>query len=182
MASQRVTVAKIGGAGAEVVLARFREWSAARTSDDPDYRETEQWPADVRAPADGFAEALRANALTPPVVHFVEYADLWSMGDIFEKWLSPPKGPKPYYIEGNKNALYGYELPDHGKLAKFLATAGKQQAPEYDTYIRRLREAVEAWDKLVDRAVIVVLSHAIGSLVTDDELAESLQSVPPWLT
>ena len=183
MASQRVTVAKIGGASAEVVLARFREWSAARLPpDDPDYWiDAELFPADVRSQADAFAEALRANALAPPVVHFVEYSDMWSMGDVFEKWLSPPTGPKPLYVEGSRNTLYSYGLPDDGKLAKYLAKARKQQFDEDDTYIRRLREAIYAWHTLVDRAAIVVIRHVVGGLVEDEELTASLQTVPPWL-
>jgi hypothetical protein len=183
LASQRVTVAKIGGAGAEVVLARFREWSATRLPDDPDcWIASEFFPADVRSQADAFAEVLRANALTPPVVHFVEYADLWSMGDVFDRWLSPPKGPKPFFVAANAYNLHAYELPDGRKLTKYLANAGRQQFDECNTYIRRLREAIHAWHKLVDCAVIVVLRHVIGGLVEDDEITASLQTVPPWLT
>lgn len=73
LATQRVTIAKVGGMAAEVVVTRLREWASAREMVDPDEWFSDQWPSPVRVRADAFADRLRAHALTPPVIHFVEW-------------------------------------------------------------------------------------------------------------
>ena len=93
MASQRITVAKVGGMAAEVVMVRLRDWVSARQTDDLTDWSSEQWPLSVRSRADAFADRLRSHALSLPVVHFAEWADLWSMGDVFSRLLTPPAGP-----------------------------------------------------------------------------------------
>jgi hypothetical protein len=184
LASQRITIAKVGGLAADVILPRFREWSAARCTDnqDPGEWSSEQWPQEVRKQADDFAERLRAHAFAPPVVHFIEWADLWSMGDLFDQWLTPPDGPTPLVVYADRFQLFGYALPDRGRLSEHLASAGPQQSPEEDCFVRCLHEAVTAWQELVERAVVVVLRQNFQASALDEEVVASLSNIPEWLT
>jgi hypothetical protein len=182
LATQRITVAKVGGTAADAVARRLRQWSAARLTTNPDEWSNEQWPEQVRHAADQFADQLRANGLAPPVVYFVEWADMWSMGDLFTDWLQPPDAPLPLIIHGDQFQLYAYGLPDGGRLAEHLAGAGPQQVPESEWLVGRLREAVGAWEGLVERSVLVVLRQTVGGSVSNEELLDSLDAVPSWLS
>jgi hypothetical protein len=182
LASQRITVAKLGGVSAGVVLEWFQDWTAARVTGDPNLWSPEQWPDDSRQKADGFAERLRVHGYGPPVVHFVEWADLWSMGDLVRRWLTPPDGPAPYGIHADRHELFAYGLPDGGRLARYLANAGPQQWAETGWFIGRLREAVGAWEGLVDRAAIVVLRRVVDGSALNEEVTASLCSAPAWLS
>lgn len=181
MATQRITVAKIGGAASEAVALRFREWAKLRRLDKPNEVSSSQWPSDARDSADRFVSSLRANAMVPPVIHFAEWIDLWSMFDTFRRWLTPPDGAEPGYIHTGRSELYCYALPDGGRLASYLAEAGSQQWRETDRHIWHLREAVRAWETLVDRSVIVVLREAIDGSVSDEEVSTSQKVIPAWL-
>jgi len=181
LASQRITIAKVGGKAGDLVLQRLRKWAGARLVDDPNEWSRDIWPSTVRAQADAFAEQLRANALCPPVIHFVEWSDLWSMGDLYTRWLTPPKSPPPLEIDADRFQVYAYELPDSGRLERYLAKAPRQQFAECDQYVTRLREAVGAWGELVERSALIVLREVVGGLVTDEELVASLLVVPGWL-
>jgi hypothetical protein len=182
LASQRITIAKVAGLSAEVALQRLGGWSAARQVDDPNLWSSEQWPEQVRQEADDFAERVRAHGLTPPVLHFIEWADLWSMGDLFERWLTPPGSPPPIAVYANRFDMFAYGLPDGGHLGEYLAGAGPQQWTETDWFIGRLREAVEAWQELVQRAALIVLRYVADASATDEEVEASLHITPAWLT
>jgi hypothetical protein len=181
VATQRITIAKIGGAAADVIELRLREWSAARQTTDPNEWSSEQWPPDLRRQADSFANQLRTHALVLPVVYFIEWADLWSMGDLYPRWLTPSSGNAPLYIHANRFEIYGYGLPDGGRLADHLSSAGPRQWEESDWYASKLSEAVGAWQHLVDRSMLIVLREVVGGLTTDEELVASLDHVPDWL-
>ncbi len=183
MASQRVTVAKVGGVAAEIVVQRLREWSAARQPGNrPNEWSSEQWPRRAREQADELADRLRANAFGPPVIYFTEWADMWSMGDLFERWLTPPDGPMPLMVYADRYQVYGYSLPDGGRLERYLATAGPQQWPETDWFVARLREAVCSWQGFVEQAALVVLRHVVGGSALDEEVTASLRAIPDWLS
>jgi hypothetical protein len=182
LASQRITVAKIGGLAADVALQRLRAWSAARQTDNPNEWSPAQWPEEVRQHADDFADQLRAHAFAPPVVHFIEWVDMWSMGDLFGLRLTPSDGPMPLVVYADRYEIFGYNLPDGGRLAQHLATAGAQQWEEMDWFIGRLLEALDAWQKLVERAMIIVLRKVLDASVLDEEVVASLKRVPDWLS
>ena len=181
MASQRITVAKVGGAAGELVMLRLREWASARQTEDRNEWSKEQWPVEVRRQADAFADRLRSHALSPPVIYFAEWADLWSMGDLFTRLLTPPGQPPPLVVHSERFEVYGYPLPDSERLAQHLVSATPQQFLEYDWLVWQLRQAEEAWNDLVDTAALVVLREVVGGLVTDHELRDSLSLVPDWL-
>jgi hypothetical protein len=178
LATQRITIAKIGGSAADLVLVRLREWSASRTDSDPSEWSSDQWPPSVRIAADVFADRLRANSLYLPIVYFFEWVDQWSMGDIFKRWLTPPDGKPPLAVFADRHQVFGYPLPDGSCLVRHLTTCGPQQFGEYDEYVDRLLGAVRTWDTVVERSALVVLREVVGGLVTDDELRESLPEVP----
>ncbi len=177
MASQRITVAKVGGLAAEVVMLRLREWVSARKADDRNEWSSAQWPLSVRRRADSFADRLRSHALNLPVVQFAEWADLWWMGDVF----TPPAGSVPMISHADRFEIYGYGLPDGGRLDQHLASAGPQKFVEYDWFVAQLREAVRSWEELIEKGAVVVLREVVGGLVTDDELSNALSTVPDWI-
>lgn len=180
MASQRITIAKVGGVAADVLGRRLRRWAAAREAVGADEWASEQWPSSVRAEVDSFAGQLRGRGCFLPVVRFVEWSDFWSMGDLFSRWLTPPGGSPLLIAYGDRFEVYGYALPDGGRLQRTL-TVGPQQFPEYDQFVVRLREAAGAWEELLEQAILIVLREVVGGLVTDEELLASMSVVPDWI-
>ncbi len=180
LASQRITLAKVGGMAADALEQRLRRWAAARSMTVADEWSSDQWPPSVRAEVDHFADQLRTHGCFLPVIHFIEWSDLWSMGDIFARWLTPPGGSPPFVVYGDRFEVHGYALPDGGRLARFLAV-GPQEFPEYDWFVRRLREAIEAWETDLKKSLILVLREVVGGLVKDEELVASLSIVPDWI-
>jgi hypothetical protein len=184
MATQRITIAKIAGRAASVVRTRFAEWSAARTVRDPSLWSADQWPADCRRAVDAFAARLRAEAHVPPVVYFSEHVDLWSMGDLFDRYL--PTGGDLRVVMGDEFVLTCYSLPDGGTLGSRLEDRSGQGAAdehpqEHHWFRARLSEAVRAWDPLCGEAVLVLLRQILEGSVTDEEMKQSLLRAPPWV-
>jgi hypothetical protein len=182
VASQRITIAKIGGVSGDIALERFSAWSAARSADDPKLWSPEQWPDHIRRDADDFAERLRSHGFALPVCHFVEWADMWSTGDLFSRWLTPPNCTRPIGVHANRFELFAYGLPDGGRLAGYLAAAGLQQFSETDWFVTRLQEAVSAWEELVPRATLVVIRYVVGGSALDEEATASLRTRARWLS
>ena len=182
MASQRITIAKLAGVSGEIVFERIAAWSAARNADDPSLWSPEQWPEHARHEADDFADRLRAKGFDLPVCYFVEWADMWSLGDVFTRWLTPPDCPGPIGVHANRIEIFAYCLPDGGRLTKYLADAGPQPSPESDWFVAHLQEAVIAWETLVESATLVVLRNVTGPTASDEEIAAPLQVRPPWLS
>jgi hypothetical protein len=181
VASQRLTIAKLAGLSGELAFERLTAWAAARNANDPDEWSPEQWPESVRRQVDEFAEQLRAHGLELPVCYFAEWSDLWSMGDVFIRGLSPANSPPPIMLLGDRYEILAYALPDEGRLSRHLASAGPQQFREYDSYVSRLREALDAWNSVVPQSTLIVLRHVVGGLVEDHEVTESLKMRPDWL-
>jgi len=182
VASQRITIAKLAGLSGDIAFQRLSAWSSARIADDPNLWSPEQWPDHTRQEADDFAERVRANGLALPICYFVEWTDMWSMGDLLPRWLTPPNCPRPIGVHANRFEVFAYGLPDEGRLAGYLAAAGPQQFPETDWFVARLQEAVSAWEKLVPRATLVVLRYVVSGSALDEEVAASLKTRPQWLS
>lgn len=162
-------------------MSRLREWSACRNTSNSCSWTSEQWPENVRQCADDFAERLRKHASDLPVLHFVEWVDRWSMGDLFDRWLMPPDSSGPVRVHGNRFVLFAHSLPDGDKLAEYLAAAEPQQFDETDWFISRLREAVAAWDKLAQHSTVVILRFVVDASTDDEVVAESMRTCPDWL-
>ena len=183
MPTQRITLLKFSGVAGEEILQRFTAWSVARTpgEEEPNGWGEEQWPDDVRRAADALADLLKAHAMQPPCLWACEWLDSWSMFDLFHRWLVPPKPQRPLVVYGDRYELHAYALPDRGRLKRRLAKAGKQQFPEYDWLITCLREAADAYAKVVDRAALVLIRQVLGGSLCDTELDEQLAKLPAWL-
>jgi hypothetical protein len=182
MATQRIRIVKVGGTAADVVIRRIREWSLARQSRAENEWSSEQWSADIRKRADELAERLRSHAFVPPIIHFVEWVDTWSGGDVFHRWLMPPGREEPLVIYADQFELFAYPVSDGGHLFGRLSGAQRQQQwTESRLLVRRLQEAIEAWQELADRAVVVVLRQVVQGTLSDEAVAACLKSVPDWL-
>jgi hypothetical protein len=181
MASQLITVATIGGVAAARCNNLVEAWSNARQTDSPNAWSADQWPESIRQEADRFADQLRAHATQPPVIYFAEWADLWSMGDLFHRWLSLRDGPLPLTVHANRHQIFAYRLPDGGRLVQHFEAAGPQQFRETNWFLDRVIEAIETWDNGTEDRAIIVLRHSIQGSVLDDEIKASLGIMPSWL-
>lgn len=182
MATQLISIAKIGGLAGDRLAKMIREWADLRTVETPSEWSPDQWPQSVRAQVDRIASLLRKNSAFPPVIHFVEWIDSWSMGDVFQSLLSPIDGEKPLQVFGDQFEVYGYCLPDDGLLLRRLAMNTTYSFGETQWFSRRLAETIGARQEITCRSLIVVLRDAISALVSDEDLAETLAGLPPWLT
>ena len=188
MATQRITIAKIGGDAGMAVISQFREWSDARTIDDPTEWRPDQWPLSHRREMDAFAIALRANDHKPPVIFFSEYIDLWSMGDLFTRWFPGNDDHSLIQLHSDRYELWCYPLPDDGMLADHLRSLTSHKrfrdrdSQEDRWFTLNLLEATLAWHAIVNAGAIVLLREVVGGLVEDSEIEESLTDIPEWIT
>jgi hypothetical protein len=159
VATQRLTIANVGGEAAREIVERFAHWSERRNNGDSD---------PLGKAIDQFAGALRANAGSPPVLYFCEWFDHWSMGDML---------PGVEFSDGNRFQVACLESPQ----VKLVAANLQTQFPEQRWLGTRLREALEACNKLAATSVLVILREPLGRSITDEEIVASLQPVPDWL-
>jgi len=165
MATQRLTIAKVGGRSAQLVAAQFQNWQRHANED--------RSPSEVSAAVDRFAAQLRDNAHCPPILYFAEWIDQWSMGD-----LVPGLGDdSAVVVAGSRFEACCHKPP----IAMRATTINGQEAQEVRWLRSRIQEAENAWSELTQEAVIIVLREPLGALVSDEELTESLGSIPPWL-
>jgi hypothetical protein len=165
MATQRVTVATIGGTAAQHVAAYFRRWERQAAES----RELGK----IASAVDRFAGQLRAHAYHPPVIYFAEWIDLWSMGDL----LPGLGGDRTSVVEGSRFHVGCHQ----SRITLAATTIDGEETQETDWLRAHLQAAEDAWGDLVPTRVIVVIREPLGPLVTDEELTESLHTIPPWL-
>jgi hypothetical protein len=162
MATQRLIVAKIGGRSALLVEELFRRWERRATED--------RTPSEISSDVDEFAQQLIAHGHCPPILYFAQWIDLWSMGD-----LVPGLGDKRAIVVAGRQ----FETCCHRPPIEMRwALIGGKQTQETRWLRGRIREAEMAWSKVVADGVIVVLREPLGALVTDEELTDSLRSIP----
>ena len=188
MATQRVTVLKIGGAGATRIIDAFGRFRSRQKKDrDPEALiSSDHWTAACRRRMDALAQTLRTRGGEPPVVFFAEYVDMWSApagpGLILPVWER-----HAVQLYSGDYVLECYELPDRGRLQVDLTRALRRKAirerdPQEDRWaLVILQEALSAWQPLVKDAALVWLRQAVAPTVTDEQLALSLREVPKWL-
>jgi len=181
VATQLISVLKVAGSAGDFVWQRLHGWAAKRQGEGGGEWSSRQWAPEVCQEADRLADLLRSHSATPPIIHFVEWVDTWTMSDMIARWFIPGRGSDAVQVYGERYELFGYFLPDEGALARHLAEAGPHQHPETEWLVSRLQEALVSWDRLTDRAVLLVLRRVTGPTVTDEEILESSQGVPDWL-
>jgi hypothetical protein len=182
--NQTVAIAKIAGEASKFVIRDFQRWSDARicNMEEPTIMDLKQWPKDCRVEMDHFAQHIRENATQPPIVFWNEHSDMWSMADIISGAF-PISGNPLYEVMSDNMSLWCYAIPDDNALHDHLGRGLRRKRNTKETmwYLRVLKEAVSAWHPLVTDAVIVVLRHVVGGLVTDEEVEDSCKLVPHWL-
>ena len=181
MASQPVSIAKIVGDSSAVVTQRFHRWSAARTTDDRMEWSPEQWSIAIRRAIDECASQLRLHSHVPPVVYFNEHIDLWSMGDVFTRWLNTDASHQPIELHTDRYELWCYQLPD-GHLLENRLRSAQHEHQEERWLAKNLLEAVCVWQSNVDKSVIVLLREVVGGLLEDSDVERSLSVVPDWIS
>jgi hypothetical protein len=160
MATQIVTILKIAGVSGERVFEKVRQFEAERQPCcDPNCLiATEHWSADCRCRIDTFAEKLRKNRASLPVVFSLEYLDPWSPGPT-PLWRLPTWETNAVRALGDNYWLECYWLPDEG----------------------RLEEACMAWETLVDAAALVWMGQTVAASVDDSEIKAAMLGIPEWL-
>ena len=177
MASQRLTIAKIGGRAADEASRVFLAWRDARISNAPrDYQP--EFPSEVRSIADDWAEHLREHGHEPPVVFFLEYFDLWS--------FSPPllhlENHGLIDVVGNQYELYLLELPlTEAAAEELIRVRDHGQYAESRFFATVTLHAAEEWNALVDRSVLIFLRKVVAGSVEDEEIVASLMIIPEWV-
>lgn len=178
MASQRLTIAKIGGRAADETRRVFLDWNDARISNDPMVYNREHFPSEVRNTADDWAEDLREHGHEPPVIFFLEYIDLWS--------FSPPvlhlENHGLIEVVGNQYELYFLELPlTEAAAVELVHVRDHGQYNESRFFATVTLHAAEEWSALVDRAVLIFLRNVVAGSVEDKEITASLKIIPEWV-
>ena len=154
MASQRLFIATLAGEAAAVTANLFLSWRTAAPAADT---------------VDCFCAAIRANAMSLPVVYFSEWVDRWLMGDLV---------PGPGTVEGRR---FQTTCLSREKAVEWAGRCDSQ-CQEQVWLATRLREAAAAWTGLADRAVIVVVREVLEVSATDEEVQAALGLVPAWLS
>jgi hypothetical protein len=153
VATQRLTVAALGGQTARAAACRFQQWRAA---------------ADPEA-VDRVCAAIRANALSLPVVYFAEWVDHWLMGDAV---------PGPGAVEGRQFQAANLT----SEQARAWAGQCGSQFPEQEWLACRLREAVAVTGSASGQATVVVIREVVGPSATDEEMQHTLEAPAGWLS
>jgi hypothetical protein len=125
---------------------------------------TEWRLASSPAEIDLFCEALRANGWALPLLYFCEWLDTWLMGDLV---------PGPAKVEGRRFEAACLTPAEAVEWAAGLLL----QCREEVWLAARLREAAAAYRC----DVVVVIREPLGGCATDEEIEESLRTVPGWL-
>jgi hypothetical protein len=180
LASQQLTIVKLGGRAAETALDRFRYWAGRRTSNDRHDWRPDQWPAEIRSNADAWFEELRQNSLLPPVLFFAEYVDLWSycpparfIGELDDEMLC---------IIADRYEGFCTRLPLKPNVAECLKeTRRRGQYREDRLFAWLTMHAAQEWNGLVEGGALVFLRQIIRGSVEDHEVVESLSVVPDWM-
>jgi hypothetical protein len=156
MPTQRIAIATVAGEAAAVIEEYFARWRNSTA-------------AERAVEIDRFCDALRINAASPPVVCFCEWIDSWSMGD---RILHRSR------VGGTR---FQASCVTRLEAIAWAESCGDQHQEE-SWLAARLREASSAWCGPSDRISIVVVREVLGPLISDEEVAASLEAVPAWLS
>lgn len=187
MATQRVIIAKIVGAGALEVLNRFRD-SRRHPSISIGTRPCRKHvQGTLCRDAQAFVLSLRSHSHEPPVVFFAEYVDTWSMGDVFARAFGAKRTRRFLRVAAGPLEMIFYRLPDGGRLQRAIRlalrkTLARERAVQESHWLLTiLLEALLSWQELTSHAVLVLVRDVIGPLVCDEEVEGALKDVPEWI-
>lgn len=184
MAAQIISLVKLVGSAAQEAGQLLDRWSAGGTT---------------HGALQALLQALVRHACVPPIAYFSQHADLWSLGDVFDRCFpqdsaTAPSGDRqPDSLRSSAKRLnmseelqcWFYSLPDDGCLERHLASEAHQewtaQADEYRWLTVRLHEAAAAWAPLAPEGLLLLFRELKGGLVTDEEFLASRSALPPTL-
>lgn len=125
MATQRITLAKVGGMAGQSIEGLFQHWISVD---------------ELQPELDRFAQALRNAGCLPPTLYFCEWVDCWSMGYGLPR-LGDERAP---VVRGEKFEASCFRFP----VSLRAPTLGDEPTQETKWLAARLREAEDAWAKL----------------------------------
>lgn len=177
MASQRILLLAIGGLLAERVWEQVCKWSDRRTTVANDEWSPDDWPHETRNEINTFVERISSEGLVPPILYRSEHVDCWSMGDVFQDALLKKH---PDYCR----QLYTAEHEIIATRVRFTEqpVIEPDSACETQWLHKRINEAIAAWGELADERLIVLIRTVIGPLWEDQEVTDSLKTLPAWWT
>ena len=158
MATQRFTIATIGGEAGFAAAKLFQIWMGSQAKAGPDA---------ILDAVDLFANHIRANSAVFPVIYFCEWIGHWSMGDAL---------PNPLRGRGIEAACM------NPTEALQLADQCGNHFSESEWLGAQLRQAAEAWKPLVESSVVVLLRKVLGASAIDEEVSAAMVGIPDWLT
>ena len=153
------------------------QWSDARTTRLENEWSPKDWTEEAREAIDAFVEKVTRFAFLPPVLYRAEHIDCWSMGDVYETALVKrhPDYCRFLMTEARQIIATWVESSEHIIL--------DDDSPSETRWLyNRLNEAFEAWSEMSDRRLVVLVRSVIGGLLTDEEVAKSMQTIPEWWT
>jgi hypothetical protein len=184
VASQRITVLKVAGKAAELISAQVSTWSGARDVREAGVWDALDWPEEIRSRVDALAHVLISRGEKLPILFWSQHVDHWSAGNLFQDPFREC-GSVFVQIPGNGIEWYSYHLPDGDRIKTFLkAHLGNDQrldTQEFRWFYQVLLEAVSAWERLTEPAIVIVIRTVVGGLIEDEQVESALQQVPDWL-
>jgi len=186
MATQRVIIAKIAGASASALFAQFST-SCAGGIGAPAQRSQEGSACPERhSNLRQLMNSVRSHAEAPPVVFYVEYIDMWSMGDVFREAFSACSKRHLVHIVADDLELMLYCLPDNGCLEQHIRSALQKNrkcatdAQETRWFLTLLQEALLSWRLVTEDTALLVMRIVSGPLMCDDQVERSFSEVADW--
>ena len=175
MASQRILILAVGGLLADNIWKTIQCWSDARSTTNIDEWSPCDWPLEIRKEIDNFVETIDHSAIVPPVLYRSEHVDLWSMRDIIHS----------IRLNEESNSCLQLFTKNHELFTTWArSTDTTSHSPEAFTETTRLynrfNEASSEWGNICDSRLIIIIRSVIGGLWTDEEVADSLDSIPEW--
>lgn len=187
MATQRMVVAKIGGAAGFAAMQSLLHLRSSLESGRGSNHHNGQHLKGLQA-LKTFVTSLRANSSTPPVVFFAEYVDFWSMGDDIQRCFPRRRSPSTVKASHDEFEVFGYRLPDGGALQRHVTrllrarAVNEPAAQERRWLLSIVRHALDSWGALVQDGALVVVRELLGGLLEDSDIEKALEGVPRWIT
>lgn len=134
-----------------------------------------------------YADSLRSNSGLPPVVFFVEYVDMWSMGDVFGRCLPRRRSPNIVNVVQDEFEVWGYRLPDAGALkrqaTRLLSSRSVRETSRQEQrwFLSNIVHALDAWDKITREGALIIIREVLGALVEDSDVQQAINHVPQWI-
>lgn len=133
-----------------------------------------EYSSEGEARIDGFMDRVR-TIHAPPILYRKEWIDYWSMSDQVYRWLKP----LGLSFELHSTNRYALAVAANVRLdSKARATAlehltGATQFPENEWYRSSLREALSAWEGVVDEFALLSFRQHLGTSLDDDAIRTS---------